>query len=364
MRKLSELEKHFKLPTMNGNILTTLVIMKNGNPVYRDIHISGKSPDYRITSCSQEYDSIHYPILDLTDIPRITILNTTVSQGDGEYGVYKSLRLHFKEILRTSDIGPMLNRYYGVLSGRLIHKYLDEFIIKSLKSECCDKETFAENYKTMLNTLITTLDTKANTILKSIRIDCTTVTLANEIISPLVNYNVKDAEFTSLFEKEIDAIRMKADPNGLSKYVKYDDPEIKSVSYLGFYKTEDGQIAPFINDEKTNSCSSILLKNFDNFRVMDSLSELIYNHDKGYNYPTIHLDKLNIILVKYKNKNNLMIMIAGNRHNSVMFPDTTGITSSGFDEIFEKLNDLKYLKLYKEKSIKNLWGLLNDISCI
>mgnify|MGYP001604117070 CR=1 FL=1 len=63
----------------------------------------------------------------------------------------------------------------------------------------------------------------------------------------------------------------------------------------------------------------------------------------------------------------LLILIAGDRSNRILFSETLGLDPSVLDEIFEKLDDLDWLKLFnekKERSIKNLWGLLDDISCI
>jgi hypothetical protein len=159
MKRPIKLASCFPLPKRNETNETEIFIMKNGVPVYCLISIFGAASHYAITTEVKEDDELKL-------IFNSEVLCLRYSQE--EYEVFKSINIHLKELLRYSDIGPVLNRLYGVLSIQLIRKYLDEFITESLKHEYNDSETFASRYTSMRNTLIRSLNTRTKDILDAI----------------------------------------------------------------------------------------------------------------------------------------------------------------------------------------------------
>jgi hypothetical protein len=159
MKRPIKLAGYFPLPKRNETNETELFIMKNGVPVYCVISIFGATSQYIITTEVKDGDELKL-------IFNSEVLCLRYSQE--EYEVFKSINIHLKELLRYSDIGPVLNRLYGVLSIQLIRKYLDEFITESLKHEYNDSETFAARYISMRNTLIRSLNTRTKDILNAI----------------------------------------------------------------------------------------------------------------------------------------------------------------------------------------------------
>jgi hypothetical protein len=74
---------------------------------------------------------------------------------------------HLKELLKQSDLKDVIGRFYGILSGKFVDRFLKKhIIIKTL--ECKSKEEFSNSYKTMNNNFIVAIIDKQKNILNNI----------------------------------------------------------------------------------------------------------------------------------------------------------------------------------------------------
>lgn len=323
----------------------------------------------------------------------VDTIETKVNYGENEeYEIYKAIRMHLKEIFKSSDIGIMLNRYYGVLSYKFIGKYLDDFIIKSIER---NEKEFNSTYTDMVNTLILELS-KAKDILKAINIDylkceindvlkpnndrfeCATIKIPipgnppprsikydhnGDIegfvpIEKFIGYNKNDAKATQQFEKRIMDMEIEANP--ILKELLVDNDTVYSMVCMRFEKAIlDDRIVPIINNKEGLTDRIALNEFLDDYIIGKKLIDYIVNNPQTEIFlPSIHKDELNIIFVEYNILGYGISVTVGNRTKTEFFE---GELSDATIMILKYMNKFNYRDLYtdkKSKSIRNLWGLL------
>lgn len=157
MSKPSELEKYLleRLPEIEGfERLVVLPIMIEGNVVESKINIK-----FIVDSETRKLYEITTTIGEGL-IP--SIVNITTKDE-----FILTIKKHLKEICKRSDASTIIGRYYGVLYYKLIQKHLDNFILKSIKSDNFEKE-----YDKLLGNFVLILNNRALEILNSIMDDC------------------------------------------------------------------------------------------------------------------------------------------------------------------------------------------------
>lgn len=409
MKKQKKLTDYFVIPENDDATGTDIFMMKDGIPQRYSITIQSTWYGNRISSY-------------LGDTP---ILSTKVNRNLNDCDmrdIHKSVRIHLREIFKNSDISPMLNRYFGILSTKLMRTYLDEFTVNCLQEVCIDEKTFSAKYRDIVNDLITKLDTKTRDILQSIKTDYITIDLPEVVLTPLMRYNEMDAKFTQKLseaftnadnctikiplensneeppfkirvtgpqlssqsetfgrdlgrgftiqkrlQEKIEKARISGDKD-LKKLFEFDS--IQNMVYFTFYKNVSAgdRISSGVNDDMQITDDISLGEFADGYLLGKTIIKYIVNRStKDIIYPIIQDDKFSIVFMEYNNNGYGVSVIVGEKRITKFYERYIDISDIVCD-ILENANKLDYIELYTEKktrSIRNLWGLLpQEIHCI
>lgn len=394
-------KKLFKLPKKDKESITYhFTIIKDKKPIVCDIRI-----ECHITTNKLSVYTVY------------TFANDEHIAGGttGKARINALLFSHFIELLKRSDIAPIIKDYATFLSHGFVNKYISEFIVKCMSYET--KEELHGNYHNLVNELLDCISEDTKTMLGMINDTYkSTIKLAmdnNECVyihkpNPYRDELGKTNHYVTLTANTPDSeppftLSTVGYPNGgcgvatvpnkkaeesrkvtnddiqkvaitikLSRYIPFfqEWKKITSLSSIKFLKESMSTGAVLMISHIDANIRSDFINNttfMKNLANSETLCNIIMKTMDAKNILDLEKEKTTEdILVMYNlkyDKYGFLIFIAGDSYVTVKYQlDGNGKPDSCiFYNMDKALKDLNYQKFYKdkeEKSIKNLWGLL------
>lgn len=335
-----KLQDFLNVPLSGEETSIKFYLMKNSKPVDCSISIINYGKHYEVTARA-----------DFETDPLFLLNNVNVTEES--WVLFKHIRIQLRQLINFSDIGPMVSRYFGTLSIKLVNRFLDEFIYKShISYSTGSSDMFKDCYEEYVAQFGSSIHSRAIEILDNIKNEYNITADGDESIT----FSQQDAIQILVLDKvKFITDLIYQDNQAISSFNIMTIADAYTLVYLFPVSHYDNYTIRNLDDLKIaiRDCSVRAITVSNRSEVGKIIDRDDHNPVNCSAISKIFFCKLQNkeinIYISFKNSDIVLKLIS----SEDMYPSMINIISQNvFNGISENVNRSP------KKGIKNLWGLL------